>query len=261
MKRTKIDIELNRFPEALHPWLKGADLYDSSSSEQASVWLLDRENGLYLKNSAKGTLETEANMTRYFHSKGLSAQVVAYVQQDADWLLTERIPGEDCTSRQYLDDPRRLSELTGQLLRMLHEQSTEGCPIPDRTQTYLAATRHNYAAGKYDASLFPDNWGYASAGEAWKAVQEFGPLLRRDVLLHGDYCLPNLLLDNWCFSGFIDLGNGGVGDRHIDLFWGLWSLGFNLKTDAWSDRFLDAYGRDVIEPEILRAIGAFEVFG
>ena len=69
------------------------------------------------------------------------------------------------------------------------------------------------------------------------------------------------MLDDWKFSGFIDLGNGGVGDRHIDLFWGAWTLFYNLKTDAYCDRFLDAYGRDKIEEEMLRAIAAFEVFG
>ena len=69
------------------------------------------------------------------------------------------------------------------------------------------------------------------------------------------------MLDDWRFSGFIDLGNGGVGDRHIDLFWGIWSLGFNLKTDRYADRFLDAYGRDRVEPELLRIVAAYEVFG
>ena len=52
-----------------------------------------------------------------------------------------------------------------------------------------------------------------------------------------------------------------MGDRHIDLFWGVWSLFFNLKTDAWGDRFLDVYGRDKIDKDILAAIAAFEVFG
>ncbi len=37
--------------------------------------------------------------------------------------------------------------------------------------------------------------------------------------------------------GFIDLGNGGVGDRHIDLFWGAWTLFYNLKTDRHTERF------------------------
>ena len=92
-------------------------------------------------------------------------------------------------------------------------------------------------------------------------MTENGKYLQNDTLLHGDYCLPNIMLDNWRFSGFLDVGNGGVGDKHFDIFWGVWTLFFNLKTNAWYDRFLDAYGRDRVEPELLRTVAAFEVFG
>lgn len=86
-------------------------------------------------------------------------------------------------------------------------------------------------------------------------------LLRTDTLLHGDYCLPNVIFDHWEFSGFVDLGNGGVGDAHVDLFWGAWTLTFNLKTDAYRQRFFDAYGRDKVDEEKLRLVAACEVFG
>jgi kanamycin kinase len=69
------------------------------------------------------------------------------------------------------------------------------------------------------------------------------------------------MLDNWKFSGFIDLDAGGLGDRHIDLFWGIWSLRFNLKTDRYRDRFLDVYGRELVNEEMFPIISAFEVFG
>ena len=88
-----------------------------------------------------------------------------------------------------------------------------------------------------------------------------GHRLKADTLLHGDYCLPNIMLDNWRFSGFIDLDAGGVGDRHVDLFWGMWSLQFNLKTDRFRERFLDAYGREVINEDMFRTVAAVEVFG
>ena len=132
--------------------------------------------------------------------------------------------------------------------------------MPDRTGEYIAAVAENHRLKKWDDSLFPDNWGYRSADEAWAVVEEFSGELKNDVLIHGDYCLPNVILDNWNFSGFIDLGAAGIGDRHMDLFWGLWSLNYNLKSDAYRERFLDVYGKDGFNPEILRAIGAFEVF-
>lgn len=38
-----------------------------------------------------------------------------------------------------------------------------------------------------------------------------------------------------------------IGDRHYDISWGIWTLHYNLKTDNYSDLFLDAYGRKDID--------------
>ena len=35
-------------------------------------------------------------MTEYFAEKGLSAKVISYISEESDWLLTERVKGEDC---------------------------------------------------------------------------------------------------------------------------------------------------------------------
>ncbi|MBR2018797.1 MAG: aminoglycoside 3'-phosphotransferase [Clostridia bacterium] len=261
MKRTLLSITPNEFPSAFWKLLSRSTVYDSSCSPEARVYFLDCDGGYFLKSAPKGTLKTEADLTRYFHTKGLAAEVLDYRSIERDWLLTARVPGEDCTHPMYLEDPKRLCDLLATRLRELHELPFDGCPVPNRMETYLATAAQNYAGGVYDASLFPDNWGYASAKEAWDTLERHRHLLRSDVLLHGDYCLPNVMLENWTFRGFIDLGNGGVGDRHVDIFWGTWTLFFNLKTDAYRNRFLDAYGRDKINPDMLRVIAAAEVFG
>ena len=260
MNRTSITLQPEQFPEEFHPLISGADVFDSSCSREARVYFIDKQGGFYLKCAPAGTLEKEAAVTGFFHQKGLGAEVLAYRKDRQDWLLTRRIPGEDCTYPAYLDDPKRLSETTGTLLRRLHETDPAGCPV-NRTADYLDTAYRNYHTLQYEADLFPDNWGYHTPEEAWADVQTFAPALKADTLIHGDYCLPNIMLDNWKFTGFIDLDSGGLGDKHIDLFWGAWTLRFNLHTDQWCSRFLDAYGRDGFDPEILRAIAAFEVFG
>jgi kanamycin kinase len=61
-------------------------------------------------------------------------------------------------------------------------------------------------------------------------------------------------------TGFVDLGSGGVGDRHYDVFWGIWTLEYNLKTDIYKDAFLDAYGRQDFAPdrlELCRLLAGF----
>ncbi len=262
MNRTRITPNLSDYPVVYHPLLQGAPVYDSSCSPEARVIYIEKDGGLYLKSAPEGTLACEADMTRFFHSKGLATEVVNYhTAEKRDWLLTVRVPGEDCTHADYTSNPERLCDLTATLLRELHECDTADCPVRDHTVNYLALAGQNYRTGRYDASLFPDNWGYHSADEAWNVIESDGHRLQCDTLLHGDYCLPNIMLDNWRFSGFIDLGNGGVGDRHVDLFWGAWSLFFNLKTDRYRDRFFDAYGRDAIDLDMLRVVAACEVFG
>ena len=262
MKRTLVTPNLDNFPSAFRPLLEGTQVFDSSCSLEAQVLFIEKDAGLYLKSGASGALAREAAMTRFFHEKGLGTSVLDYrTEGERDWLLTLRVPGEDCTHADYVSNPERLCDLTAALLRELHECDTAGCPIPDHTARYLAQAEHNYRNGIYDASLFPDNWGYASADEAWQVIESEGHLLQSNTLLHGDYCLPNIMLDNWNFSKFIDVGNGGVGDRHVDLFWGAWSLFFNLKTDRLRDRFFDAYGRDKIDLDLLRVVAACEVFG
>ena len=261
MERIPVTVDPALFPPSIQDFLCGANLYDSSCSPEARVWFIDREDGFFLKKAPKGTLEKEAAMTDFFHRKGLSAQVLAYEKLDADWLLTRRIPGEDCIHPAHLADPKRLCDTTAEILRMIHEADFTGCPVPDRTFDYLATVTENHAAGKWDPLLFPEGWGSGSAEDAWAIVREFSGCLKSDTLLHGDYCLPNVLLKDWKLSGLIDVGFGGVGDRHIDLFWGCWTLLYNLKTNIYFDRFLDAYGRDKVQPEIIRAIAAFEEFG
>lgn len=261
MKRTPISLDLSLLPRDIRAFAADAAVYDSSCSREARVVYLDKDGGYYLKSAPKGSLEREAAMTQFFHQKGVAAEVLHYSSSEKDWLLTRRVPGEDCIHPDYLADPKRLCDTTATLLRQLHEIDPAGCPVQDHTARYLATAQRNYEAGLYDTHVFTPEWHFPDREAAWQHLQAHKHLLRTDTLLHGDYCLPNVMLDHWKFSGFIDLDHGGVGDRHVDVFWGIWTLYFNFDTDAYRERFLDAYGRDVLQPELLPVIAAAECFG
>ena len=241
--------------------LRRSNIFDSSCSAEARVWFLDADGGYYLKRAPKGSLKSEAEMTRYFHTKGLGAEVVSYVSADCDYLLSTRVPGEDCTYATYLENPERLCDLLAQCLRSLHEIPYDGCPVTNRMDVYMQTVRENRKKGVFDPSFFEGEGNATNAEAVYRVAQKGETLFQNDTLLHGDYCLPNIMLNDWRFSGFIDLGQGGVGDRHVDLFWGAWTLNFNLKTDRYRARFFDAYGRDRIDPERLRTVAACETFG
>ena len=87
MKRTLITPNLSQYPKIFHAFMDGAAVYDSSCSPEARVIFIDRDGGYYLKSAPKGTLEKEAQLDRYFHEKGLGAEVLEYLSDEKDWLL------------------------------------------------------------------------------------------------------------------------------------------------------------------------------
>jgi len=261
LKLKQISIDVSTYPDELRAILSGSSIYDSSCSPEARVIFIEKGNGYFLKSAPKGALEHQATMMSYFHSKGLSANVLAYLSAEQDWLLTEKIHGDDCIATKYLEQPKRLSDTIAERLSILHSVNFKDCPVQNYTDLYLAKAKHNKLTGTYSKSHFPDSFGYTSAAEAWAVVESCGHLLQGDTLIHGDYCLPNIILSNWKFTGFIDLDNAGVGDRHVDVFWATWSLFFNLNTHKYRERFIDAYGRDKVDIDMLRIVAAVEVFG
>ena len=125
---TPIQIDTNEYPTELHPLLSGANLYDSSCSPEAKVIFVDKDGGYFLKSAYKGALEREALMTKYFNSKGLSAEVLSYITDERDWLLTAKVQGDDCTSEKYLEQPERLCDTFAERLALLHNENYTDCP-------------------------------------------------------------------------------------------------------------------------------------
>jgi aminoglycoside phosphotransferase len=78
----------------------------------------------------------------------------------------------------------------------------------------------------------------------------FGTVKRGHVLIHGDYCLPNVLVSEGKLSGLIDVGGAGLGDPRDDLAAGVWTLQYNFGP-GYAREFLDAYGAPpMTDPEI-----------
>lgn len=260
MELKPIKIDITTYPNELHSILSGCNQYDNSCSSEARVIFIDKDNGYFLKSAQKGLLKREATMTQYFHSKGLSANVLAYISDAKDWLLTEKIHGDDSATAIYLECPERLVDLFAERLVFLHSLDYSDCPIQSHTKSYLEEAHQHYENGHFDRTQIAKK-GYSTAEEAYHIIKEQGHLLKTETLIHGDYCLPNVIIKNWIFAGFIDLELSGVGDRHRDIFSATVTFRINFKTDKYNQRFIDAYGRDKIDENILRVVAAVEVFG
>lgn len=238
------------FPEPIAAWIDGTPLTDVSGMSGDKTYFLDKSGGAYLKTGARGSLAQAADMQRYWAARGLSADVIMYVSADQDYMLTAPVPGKSCAAEEHIAQPERLCRVLGRALRRLHGAGCEDCAR--RLTDELSARA---ADGKYSQSHLDALSPFAGASHACCAGAEVNAgaaLLRNDALLHGDACLPNIMLDGWRLSGFVDVGDSGVGDRHYDIAWALWSIMHNLRDPRWGEAFLDAYGRELIDRQRLR---------
>jgi kanamycin kinase len=179
MKLTPIKINPHDYPAELQPILANAKLYDSSCSPEAKVIYIDKDDGYFLKSAPKGTLEREFAMTRYFHGKGMSANVLAYISDERDWLLTEKIHGDDCTADKYCENPKRLCDTLARRLALLHSLDFSDCPVPNHTELYISKVNYD----NYERNLFPETVWISSKQEAQAIVEKSGRLLQTDTLL------------------------------------------------------------------------------
>ena len=164
------------------------------------------------------------------------------VDGEREWLLTAALPGVNATDTALTADPPRLVPLLAQGLRRFHALEVEGCPFDGRLETALATVRHRLAAGltRQDGPLRPEH-GVSTPGAALDLLIRRRPPERDLVVCHGDYCLPNVLIEDWRVSGFVDLGALAVADRWRDLAVATWSVTWNLGP-GWEDLFLESYG-------------------
>lgn len=258
MKELHEKIQLEDFPSLLHPFLQGSRIFDSSSHSGAIVWYLDK--GYYLKMDEKGKLAQEALLAKWFESQQLGVPVISYFSEDKDYLLTQKANGKP--AHHYLENPKKLCQIMAHTLRKLHSMKPNNFPLTNRLEQYKSYAETAYQAGNfYDKALIP-RFGITNRKEAYELIKNQGHRLKADTFIHGDFCLPNLILKgDYQFSSLIDVGLAGMSDRHIDLFWAIWSLHYNLGTDSYTDYFLDCYGRQNIDESKLALVAAFEAFG
>ena len=74
------------------------------------------------------------------------------------------------------------------------------------------------------------------------------------TFIHGDFCLPNILVKNNKVSGFIDTQTSGIGDAWVDYAWCIWSLEYNLKTNKYTPLLLEKLGIEFDEEKYKKYI-------
>ncbi len=253
--------ENTRLPASIAARIQGArEQVNRAGCSGAGVSYFDVDGGLYLKTDEPGRLAREATMQAYLHGNGFAPEVLVYETGARDFLLSRRARGETAIFPAYRAEPARLAAELGRAARRLHESAAGDCPIRGLSAEWQAMFARARAENR---GLYAPVAAYLKidrAEEACRYVDRHASLLCDDALIHGDFCLPNCMLEDFHFTAFIDAGGAGAGNRHFDLFWALWSLNRNLGCDDFRDAFLNAYGRADVDERLIRLSGCLCAF-
>lgn len=195
----------------------------------------------YIKISADiDSLTSEKDRCLWLENRVIAPQVLdfgkcTYFEENTPsraFLLTSEVKGLPLCDEGFISEPRRLIALLSEAMALFHSLDTKDCPfIAEGCAEYFENNENN------------ENNENGENGEKPEKL----------LLCHGDFCLPNILYDGK-HLGFVDLGGMGKGDPWLDYAWSLWSLDYNLKTEAFRPELLKALGIEFNEKKYRRYI-------
>lgn len=244
---------LPTLPAALQARLSGKPFTtDTLGQSESDIFLFD---DAVLKIAPQGAeAENELQMLRWLSGKTPVPQVLFHAcENGTSFLLMSRLAGVPACDKAYMQQPDRLVRLLAQGLKMLWTVDISDCPCQSTLEHKLRAAQYNVEHGLVDVDdAEPDTFGAGGFRDpehllSWLCDNrpEEGP-----VLSHGDYCLPNIFLQDGKICGFLDLGRAGAADKWQDIALCLRSLRQNFaekfsgqpQTDFSDALLFDALG-------------------
>jgi len=219
---------------------------DSLGQSESSVFLFDAEGRppLVLKIEEAGPISElvdEAERLEWLGSQGMPCPriIARAVYAQENWLLMEAVEGVDLASSP-LAAPEKVV-LLAEALRRMHALDADACPFDHRIGARIPIARLRADADLVDVTDFDEERLGKTAQELFVELENKRPPEGKLVVTHGDACLPNIIVRDGRFAGFIDCSRLGVADPYQDLALTCRSIGFNLG-DEWVQPFLDLYG-------------------
>lgn len=146
------------------------------------------------------------------------------------YLLMTRVEGKMACDEDYLSVPQKLTDLLAQALKELWRIDISNCPLDCSLNRKLEIARFRVKNNLVDMeNVDPDTFGpngFESPEVLLQWLVDNRPA-EELVLSHGDFCLPNIYIENNGKINFIDLGRTGVADKWQDIALCYRSLKYN----------------------------------
>ena len=206
------------------------------------------KNSLYLKASPRVpgfSLLREKTVLDWLKNRLPVPEVLLFGKsENADFLLLSEISGATTSDDSLQNNALRTIEELVNGLKTIHALPIADCPFDGRLTYKIELVRERILKGLIDESDFDEERQGRTAEDVFRELIETTPAEEDLVFTHGDYCMPNVILENKRLSGFVDWGNAGVADRHQDIALLSRSVCHNFG-DEWEETVFEIYG---VEP-------------
>lgn len=220
------------------------------SSAQVFRLEAENENSLYLKidsRASKFSLRQEKIKLEWLKNRLLVSEVLLFAEDETnEYLLLSEIPGVNASDDSLKNDmPRTIKQLASGL-KMIHKLPIENCPFDQRLSYKIEIAKERVINGLVEEEDFDEERQGRTAEGLFEELHAIVPTDEDLVFTHGDYCVPNVILENGNLSGFVDWESAGVADRYQDIALLTRSILHNFGED-WTQNIFEIYG---IEPDL-----------
>ncbi|MHA2216438.1 MAG: phosphotransferase [Candidatus Hodarchaeales archaeon] len=130
----------------------------------------------------------------------------------------------------------------------IHSLDISECPFDNSLFFQIEYVKNRIKNGLINEQLFDPIRKGRTTNSIYEELMRTKPQSEDLVFTHGDYCLPNIIINNNDISGFIDFGLGGISDRYLDIGICVRSIIYNFG-EKWIPYFLKEYGLSVVDNE------------
>lgn len=187
--------------------------------------------------------ENEYQMMAWLADKLPVPHVVCYEKDESrSYLLMSKLTGEMSCATTLMEKPKQLVEMLADGLKMLWKIDITTCPYSNSIDNKLRQAEIRVKQNLIDiedteTETFGDS-GIRSPKELLQWLKDNRPS-EELVFSHGDYCLPNIFVNDNKINGFIDLGRSGVADKYQDIALCYRSLKHNFDGTHGGKVYLD----------------------
>ena len=165
--------------------------------------------------------ENEFRVMEWLQGKLPVPKVLGYEKDDKNtYLLMTKVPGEMACADKFLKDPDQLTTILAAGLHALWQVDINSCPCNWNLERKLQKAKYAVANNLVDIEdAEPDTFGengFENPNHLLEWLLSNKPE-EELVFSHGDFCLPNILIENGEVSGYIDLGRTGISDKWQDI--------------------------------------------